>query len=276
MNDLDGARVVLLEARMSTELAELVRRRGGVPVCVPAVREASLDRGAEVAAFVERLVRGEFALVVFQTGVGANALFRQAEQDGLLTPLLDGLRRVTTVCRGPKPTAALNRAGVPVSATVPEPFTTTELVATLRALNPSDKTVAVLHYGERNTELERALAAMGARLHTLSMYEWQLPEDTSPLALLVDELIAGDHDALAITSQVQIRHLVAVARTAGRDQALVRALNDRVIVAAVGPTAAAAARDLGISPKVEPEHPKMGHMVSALANYVTDRRKASA
>ena len=33
-------RVVLLESRMSRELARLVEKHGGEPVCVPAVRES--------------------------------------------------------------------------------------------------------------------------------------------------------------------------------------------------------------------------------------------
>ena len=43
MTLLDGARIGLLEARLSSELAELVRREGGEPLCAPAVSEAPLD-----------------------------------------------------------------------------------------------------------------------------------------------------------------------------------------------------------------------------------------
>ena len=39
MSSLNGTRVALLESRMSGELADLVRRHGGEPRCVPAVRE---------------------------------------------------------------------------------------------------------------------------------------------------------------------------------------------------------------------------------------------
>jgi hypothetical protein len=47
---LAGARIGLLEARLSSELAELVRREGGEPVCAPSVREAQVDVTALVPA----------------------------------------------------------------------------------------------------------------------------------------------------------------------------------------------------------------------------------
>ena len=43
MSLLGGARIGLLEARLSSELAELVRREGGEPVCAPSVTEAQVD-----------------------------------------------------------------------------------------------------------------------------------------------------------------------------------------------------------------------------------------
>ena len=68
MPTLHGARVGLLESRLSKELAELVRRMGGTPVAAPSVRE--VPREAETAAFVDQLASGRFEVVIFQTGVG--------------------------------------------------------------------------------------------------------------------------------------------------------------------------------------------------------------
>jgi uroporphyrinogen-III synthase len=46
---LGGVRVALLEARMSGEMAELVRRYGGTVRSAPAVSEAPIDCTAVVA-----------------------------------------------------------------------------------------------------------------------------------------------------------------------------------------------------------------------------------
>src|SRR5438045_7059020 len=96
-----GARVGLLEPRLSKELAELGRLMGGTPVAAPSVRE--IPREAETAAFVGQLASGRFGIVIFQTGVGAAAILRDAERQGRLADVLAALGATTIVCRGPKP-----------------------------------------------------------------------------------------------------------------------------------------------------------------------------
>ena len=76
MGTLEGKRVALLEARMSTELAAMVERFGGVPYSVPAVREIPIELSGETAAVVDTLCAGRFAVVIFMTGVGVSALLR--------------------------------------------------------------------------------------------------------------------------------------------------------------------------------------------------------
>lgn len=268
MKDLSGAKVVLLEARMNSELANLVRRHGGEPVSVPAVREATTDCGPEVAALIDALAAGEVEYIVFQTGVGVSTLVAEAEKLGRRDDLLAALQRTGIVARGPKPTAVLSRLGLKPTASAQEPFTTADLIAAMQPLDLAGKTAAVLHYGERNAALVNALAARGARLHELTLYEWLLPADTAPLTRLVEEIIAGDFTAVAFTSQIQARHLFQLAAAAGKDAALRDALNQRTVVASVGPTCTAALQTLGVTPRLEPEHPKMGAMVVALADYL--------
>ena len=138
---------------MSGELAELVRRHGGEPYAAPAVREAALDCAEQVASFIAELERGRMEIVIFSTGSGVTPLFQEADRLGRLGELLAALQHVTTVCRGPKPAAALRRQGVPVSLIAPEPHTTAELLAVLSGLELRDRDVTLVHYGDRNTAL---------------------------------------------------------------------------------------------------------------------------
>src|SRR5260221_3018532 len=110
MPSLHGARVALLESRLSSELAELVRRLGGQPVSAPSVRE--VPRTAETAAFLDALVRTRFDVVIMSTGAGALALLREAERREQLADVIARLRQATLVCRGPKPTAVVRRYGL--------------------------------------------------------------------------------------------------------------------------------------------------------------------
>ena len=266
MPTLHGARVALLEARMSEEAASLVRQMGGVPYCVPAVRE--IPRLEQARPFIDALSRGDFSLAVFLTGASVSALLREAEQLGRLEATLGALRMTTIACRGPKPSAVMRHHNVPVHIAPREPYTTKELLEALAAVDVHGKAVALAHYGEPNELLAGTLRARGARLEELCLYEWVMPEDLEALETLVDELIDRHVDAVAFTNQIQCRHLFQVADALGRSEALADALNSHTVVAAVGPVCAAALNALGITPDVIPAHPKMGPMIAALAEYL--------
>jgi uroporphyrinogen-III synthase len=265
--ELSGKRIALLEARMSSELANLVKRHGGEPYHAPALREAALDAGAEVNVFIDSLTQEKIGFVIFQTGVGVAGLLAEADKLQRKDELLALLREVTTIARGPKPTAVLARNGLKPTYTTPEPYTTTELIAVMSELEITDKGVAVLHYGERNQVLTEALKVRGAKLHELCLYEWQLPADVTPLKNLIGEVVAGKMDAVAFTSQIQARHLFQIANELGQAEELRAALNHKTVVASIGPTCTATLQSFGITPRVEPEHPKMGPMVLALKSY---------
>jgi uroporphyrinogen-III synthase len=264
---LKGKRVALLEARMSAEIASMVERFGGLPYSVPAVREMPVELPEETAAFVDALCANRFSIVIFMTGVGASALLREAEKSAQLDDALAALRGATTVCRGPKPVSVLRRQDVQVNITAPEPHTTTELLQALEGVDLKGKTVALVHYGERNETAADGLRARGASVTELCLYEWRLPDDVAPLERLVGEIVDGKIDAIAVTSQIQIRHLFQIADTLDQRSALADALNRKVVVAAVGPVCATALRSFGVIPHVQPSHPKMGPMMRALADY---------
>jgi uroporphyrinogen-III synthase len=263
------ARIALLEARMSKEMADLMRRAGNHNlILVPAVREKPLHGGQQVNNFIDRLVDGTIQTVVFFTGVGARQLLYEAEQLGRQADLLAALRAATIVCRGPKPAAVLKRYNIPIAASAQEPYTTRELLEALEPRPLVGTTVGVVHYGEYNALVAQRLHALGADLVELCLYEWLLPEDTSALRGLVADLIAQRIDAVVFTSQVQVRHLFLVARETGQADWLTEALNTKTVVASIGPTCTGALQDYGVTPHVMPEHPKMGYLVKALADYL--------
>ena len=160
---LAGRRVALLEARLASEAAALVRRLGGMPVSVPALREEAVSATAMVTSFLDNLASGEIAFVICQTGVGVNALFDEALALGRDEELALGLARARLVSRGPKPGAALASHGLRPTFTVPSPYTTADLLAVMGPLPVEGTGVAVLNYGERNQALTDALEARGAR-----------------------------------------------------------------------------------------------------------------
>jgi uroporphyrinogen-III synthase len=194
-----------------------------------------------------------------------DALFAAARNLGREEELSQAVRAGTAVCRGPKPLAALRRLGLGAGLNAKSPFTTGDLLEALGSIELSGRNVVLLHYGEHNLPLVAALAARGARLHELLLYQWRLPEDLGPLRSLVVELAERRFAAVAFTSQIQARHLFQVATEMGRADALREALRNHTLVAAVGPTCARSLEELGVPPHVVPDNPKMGSMLTALA-----------
>jgi uroporphyrinogen-III synthase len=260
--------IALLEARMARELARLVEKHGGEPLCAPAVRESSVFSADQARALIDELETDHHEIVVFMTGVAVSLLFEVAEQIGRRADLVSSLRKLTTVCRGPKPTAALRGFGVPPTLTAREPFTTAELIDAMAGLELEGRRVILLHYGERSETLAETLLARQAALHEVWLYRWLMPEDTGPLEALIFQILGGKVNALAVTCQVQFRHLYQVAERQSLGSRLVQALNERVVVGAVGPTCNAVLQAHGVNVQVIPEHPKMGPLILALMRHL--------
>jgi uroporphyrinogen-III synthase len=263
--------VALLEARMSSELARLVEKHGGSPLTVPAVFEAPQPASAATHQLLDDLAGAQHEVVIFMTGVAVALLFEIAEQLGRRAELVASLRRVTTVCRGAKPSAALRGFGVPPTLTASEPFTAAEIIDALSDLEVAGRRVLLFNYGERSETVAETLLARRAELQEFWLYRWEMPADTAPLERLVRRIVGDGVDALAITCQIQFRHLYQIAERLELEGALLRALNDRVTVGVVGPTCRAVLEAYGVTPKVMPEHPKMGPLVMALMRHLDPR-----
>jgi uroporphyrinogen-III synthase len=270
---MEAPRVALLESRMSRELARLVEKHGGQPLCVPAVRESKELAPEAADRLFAALTAGEYDIAVFMTGVAVSLLFEIAEPLGKRPDLVAGLARITTVCRGPKPTAALRGFGVVPTLTARESFTSAEVIDAFAGIELAGQRVLLFHYGERSDALAETLIARQAVVEEQWLYRWRLPEDVSGLEELVANIVDGTVDALAVTCQIQFRHLFQVAERLGRHRELVRACNERTVVAAVGPTCHAILQAHGVKVQVMPDHPKMGPLVVALMRHL-DRRAA--
>jgi uroporphyrinogen-III synthase len=263
-------RALVLESRMPDVLADLLRRAGWEPVCVPAVMEVDADL-AEVRAPLQALCDRKVDWVVLQTGVGTERLQRFADRLGLLEPFLEALRTLPIVVRGPKPTAVLQRWGIRPALHAPSPHTTAEVCAVLDTVELQGRRVFVQHYGERNEALCTYLLRRGAHPVDAVPYRWAIPQEEASLREAVRGLVEGSYDALLVTSRPQVTHLFQVAEAMGLPEQLREALTHRVCVAAVGPVARQALEERGVRTSVVPEHPKMAPLVHALQEHLQQR-----
>ena len=265
---LSGLRVLSLESRRAAEMAKLIETYGGGAVSAPSMREVPLESNTEALDFARKLAAGDFDMVIFLTGVGARALAKVVETFYPVEKFAEALRKVTVVARGPKPVAALKELNVPVAIAVPEPNTWRDLLRTLdekaNVAPVKGRRVAVQEYGASNADLLAGLAERGAQVTRVPVYQWVLPEDTGPLRAAVDAIVRGEIDVALFTTQIQVAHLLRIARGAGCEPELRRTFAG-IVVGSIGPVTSEELREQGFAVDFEPEHPKMGFLVNEAA-----------
>jgi uroporphyrinogen-III synthase len=269
---LDGMRVISFESRRANEMGELIRRQGGVPFVAPAMREVPIENNPQAFDFAERLFHGEFDMVIFLTGVGTRALNKVLGSRYQPEEFAEALRKMTTVVRGPKPAAALREMNVPITIQVPPPNTWREVLAATEGR--PEKRIAVQEYGRSNRELLDGLAARGAEVTRVRVYQWELPEDSAPLHEAARRIASANVDVILFTTSVQIAHLMQVAAEEGVADAVRAGFRDAVVVS-IGPTTTEALEEYGIEPDITPTQSKMGFLVKETAEQAPSilRRK---
>src|SRR5262245_53701306 len=131
--NFNGLRVLSLESRRADAMEQLIRRHGGDPFVAPSVKEIPFEQHAEAYRWAERLMGGEFDLIVLMTGTGLAFLRDIVSERVPPEDFAAALRRVAIVSRGPKPVAVLREMGVTAATVVPEPNTWHEIVPAVAA-----------------------------------------------------------------------------------------------------------------------------------------------
>ena len=257
---MQAKKVAILESRLGAQLAGLVAERGGVPVHAPALAELPDLEPQQIAALVASLEARPARLFIFQTGVGTKALFAATDALGLSNKFLLLLKSSIVAVRGPKPTGALRQRGVRIDRSAADPFTTQEILDSIKDISLQSERVIIQRYGTANVELDRALEARGAEVAEIPTYRWSLPADTAPLEALVAALERGELDAAVFTNGEQVRNLFAVSK---KQELLKKSLN-HILVASIGPVASKALREAGVRVGLESSPPKLGALLSAL------------
>jgi len=245
----DGLRVAAFESRRAPEMARLIERLGGVPTVAPSLREVPIPENRPAVDFANHVMTGQ-------------------------VDIIQSISDVVTVARGPKPVAVLKELGIQPSFRVPEPNTWREVLSTIDQHVPvAQQTVGLQEYGMPNASLVAGLEARGARVESVKVYRWELPEDTAPLEAAIRAIAARQIDVTLFTSSHQIVNMLRVSQQLGLADAL-RAGLTASVVASIGPTTSETLREFELPVDVEPEHSRMGHLVSAAAEQSAELLKA--
>jgi len=105
--NFNGLKIAALESRRADDMARLISRVGGISHVSPSMREVPIEPNRGAIDFAYRLMTGQVSVVILMTGVGFRYLLRSVEKHVDRQRFLDSLSDVVTICRGPKPAAAL-------------------------------------------------------------------------------------------------------------------------------------------------------------------------
>jgi uroporphyrinogen-III synthase len=284
---LAGLRIVVTGSRRATELARLIMNFGGIPHIVPTIG-IQINQGVsgEIEAFISKIMKEKMDYIIFMTGPGVYSLMFAAKCLGLERKLVESLNQVVVICRSFKSKYALSNHGVKTDA-VPEENTGEGIAKLMKNYAVDNKNVAIVWHGSHSAVLSDELFKSGAHVLECSIYsyspelkesgakilrtmgfDYKTPEEAKVVEV-IKEISKGFIDAITFTSPPAAHEIFKIAEKYQLKESLQISLNKYVIVVAVGPSTGKALAEKGVNVDVMPKVYKMGTMVKALSDYIT-------
>lgn len=251
MGWLEGKRVVVTRSReQAGALVGLLVEAGAEPLVFPCIELVDPPDTAPLDGAIRDL--DVYAWVVFTSANTVERFFARLAGGDRDARHLHGLR-VASV--GPATTSALRAHGIEPDF-VPDEYVGEGLLTGLCARGVGAGTRVLLPRAlEAREVLPDGLRERGARVDVVPVY--QTVTGTGDAAVL-ERLRAGEADAVTFTSPSTVRGFLRLAE--GVD-------TKRLLVAAIGPVAARAAREAGLEVAVEPDEYTAPALVAALDAY---------
>jgi uroporphyrinogen-III synthase len=250
MAALDGLTVLVPESRELDLFAGMLEAEGARAWRCPLVRIRDLDDPKPALDFIARFIADPGDDMILFTGEGLRKLIALAGDRA--TAFLAALKRCRIIARGPKPVRALRETGLTAQLT-PEPPTSDGIAAALSGETLAGRLISVqLYPGGERLALLTQLQQQGARLRTVTPYQYAGDAESDRVAAAITAMANGAVGMIAFTSSAQIDRLFAVAQAKGLGMSL-RAGLEKIRIASVGPLVTAALKARGLAPFVQPE-----------------------
>lgn len=260
--ELAGRLVGVTAERKSEAQERFLHTRGAATLMAPTLKTLDLSDRPELLEIAKGIADTPPAVLVVQTGQGLK-WWLDSLPEGLSAKVLEGLGQTEIWCRGPKASSMTKRLGLTVAWQAPKELAA-DIAERLEAADLSGKQVMVQLDGSSGQELMETATLQGAEAVALNVYRYELPDDISPVARLIDGVIDGSIDAITITASPQIRHLRQIASSLGKLSELDAAFTGQCLAAVVGPVCAETARKAGWTKIVEPETARLMPMLETL------------
>ena len=256
---LAGVRVVVTRAPdQATDFVRALKSEGAEVVFLPTIAIVDPESWEPLDAAIQRLEAGEYSWVLF-TSVNAvtRALDRLSNAGSA-----DALGKARVAAVGSRTAEALRSSGVEVDL-VPDEFTGEHLV---RALGRGGGRVLLPRVEGGPRRLVVTLETAGWAVDEVPAYRNVVAAGDSPQA---DAVKSGEFDIVTFFSPSAVRNFVEIVGSPG-PLGLAPESDAGKLVALLGPTTEAEARELGFRVDLVPED----HTASGLAKAIVDQGRA--
>lgn len=274
---LNGYRILILETREEAQFSRLLTEQGADVLQCPMFTIHDAPDPAPIEAWIGRIIARPFDDMVLMTGEGLRRLMKVVQRIDAERPFVDALGKARKFTRGPKPGKALREIGLEPQITTEKP--TSEGVAEmLSRVDLRGHHVGLQLYPDKDhSVLIGAIKAQGAEVDTVLPYVYDTKAADTNIITAIDEMAAGRIDAIALTNLGQVRRLVEVARTQGREDTLRKGF-ERTPIASVGPAVSNELKSQGLRTDIYPADDAffMRPLISAMATALSKKPPRAA
>jgi len=253
-------------AHQAEELVEIVMKLGGQPRVASTVEIVPTSDIEKVRKQFKLIADGKSDIIVFMSQNGVTSFLSLSEKLGLENRVLKALAKMQVVAIGVKTKMNLEERGIRVDVT-PADHSSNGLVATLSKIPIRGKVLVVPRTDKPTDYLEKGLAGTGVKIVQFPIYETRIPRDKTEIYALINDILSGRIDIITFTSSSTALNLLKVAEELHQAEAVRKALNQKVVVASIGPVTKHTLEEKGVNVLVTPNEYTVEAMMIELERY---------
>jgi uroporphyrinogen-III synthase len=284
---LRGITVAVTSSRRASELADIVRKFGGIPYIAPTIGiKNNSQLNSECNHFIETISNESMHFFIFMTGVGVFNLFQNLQKLHKLNTVIEKLQDTIVVARSNKPKMELRKFGIKTNF-VPNINTIDGILILLKRFNVKNKNIGILWHGDSSSSFKKELASLGANVFDFSSYSYSarfeqtnasmleemgydyVAPNEEKIKMLIEDIMKGTVDSITFTSPPAVKEFFEFAKRNNKINSLKDKLNNNVLVVSVGPSTSKMLARFYVLADIMPATYRMGPMIKELADYVS-------
>ena len=284
---LRGITVAVTSSRRASELADIVRKFGGIPYIAPTIGIKNNSQiNSECNHFIETISNESIHFFIFMTGVGVFNLFQNLQKLQKLNTVVEKLQDTIVIARSNKPKMELRKFGIKTNF-VPNINTIDGILNLMKRFDVKTKNIGILWHGDSSSSFKKKLASLGANVFNFSSYSYSarleqtnasmleemgydyVAPNEEKIKILIEDIMKGTVDSITFTSPPAVKEFFEFAKRNNKINLLKDKLNSNVLVVSVGPSTSKMLAMFYVLADIMPTTYRMGPMIKELADYIS-------